>query len=79
MQLGNDLLHHFPIPDITGKSHCLRLSLIKIGEDFLHRLIDRILGKLHLCRCLRMVFFRISPQTVKRRIGMNIFCVQCRQ
>ena len=79
MQLGNDLLHHFPIPDITGKRHCLRLSLIKIGEDFLHRLIDRILGKLHLCRCLRMVFFRIGPQTVKRRIGMNIFCVQCRQ
>ena len=62
--LPEDLSHLRYIPQITGQAEYIRVSPVKIRQDLIKRLIDRIFRNGNLT--FRIPFFCISSQTVYR-------------
>ena len=75
IQICCNILNKLQIPDIAGKCHHIRLSLINIHQNIISSVIDRIFRKFHLNSSL----CRITFQAVHRKIGMYIFRIDCDQ
>jgi len=75
LQFFYDLTDHLDIPYITGKSNCIRSSLIDICKNLSLLIVDRIFCNLNIFCKKRLSLYRIRIQGINPRIRMNIFCI----